>query len=166
MGDLTLMNKLETAVDLRQSGKLEEAKSLLLDLLNQEPENPSVWYQCAWVHDAMGQEKEAVPFYKKSLELGLTGEERRGALLGLGSTYRTLGMYEQSKAIFEGAIQEYPDQREYFVFLAMVKYNLKEYSDAMEILLRQLAETSDHKGIQAYKKAILFYSDKLDQLWD
>ncbi|WP_246321240.1 tetratricopeptide repeat protein [Paenibacillus germinis] len=43
--------------------------------------------------------REAVPFYKKSLELGLSGEERQGAYLGLGSTYRTLGMYDHSKIV-------------------------------------------------------------------
>ena len=161
-----MMKGLEKAIELRQAGKLEESKSLLLDLIKQEQRNPSVWYQCAWIHDVMELEREAIPFYQRSLELGLQGEERQGALLGLGSTYRTLGMYEQSKAIFEEAINEYPEQKEFQVFLAMVKYNLNEYSNAMEILLRLLAETSNDIGIQSYKRAILYYSNKLDQLWD
>ena len=160
------MNELEKAIELRQSGKLEEAKSLLLDLIAQDPKNPSVWYQCAWVHDAAGQEREAVPFYQKALELGLQGEERQGALLGLGSTYRTLGMYQQSEKIFEEAIKEYPESKEYQVLLAMVKYNLKEHNAAMEILLSLLAETSSDKGIQTYRRAIQFYSNKLDQVWE
>lgn len=160
------MNELQKAIELRQSGKLKESKNLLLNLLNQEPFNPSIWYQCAWVHDLMELEREAIPYYQKSLELGLQGEERQGALLGLGSTYRTLGMYEQSKAIFEEAVNEYPEQNEYQVFLAMVKYNLKEHSDSMEILLRLLAETSNDKGIRSYKRAIAYYSNKLDEIWD
>lgn len=161
-----MMNELAKAIKLRETGKLEEAQTLLLTLTEQDPQNPSVWYQCAWVHDAMGQESEAIPFYKKSLELGLQGEERQGALLGLGSTYRTLGMYIESKEILEEAMNEYPEKREYQVFLAMAQYNLKEYNNAMEILLRLLAETSVDSGIQSYKKAIEFYSDKLDQIWD
>nr|WP_199620775.1 tetratricopeptide repeat protein [Paenibacillus alkalitolerans] len=159
------MDRLQTAIELRESGKLEEARTLLQDLYTQEPDNPSVLYQCAWVHDAMGLEREAVPFYVKSLELGLTGEERQGALLGLGSTYRTLGMYEQSKRIFEEAIKEYPHRREFLVFYAMVLYNLNAYDKAMEILLKQLSETSADEGIQSYKRAIHFYSDRLDELW-
>jgi len=159
------MNDLERAVELRQLGKLQESRELLLDLLTQEPNNPSVWYQCAWVHDVMELEREAIPYYLKSLELGLQGEERQGAFLGLGSTYRTIGMYEQSKAILEEAINEYPEKKEYQVFLAMVKYNLKEYSDAMEIVLRLLGETSSDQGIQSYKSAILYYSNKLDTIW-
>ncbi|MDQ6418512.1 tetratricopeptide repeat protein [Paenibacillus sp. LHD-117] len=159
------MNQLEAAIQLRESGNFEAARSLLLELLVQQPLNPSVWYQCAWVHDVLGLESEAVPYYKKSLELGLKEEERQGALLGLGSTYRTLGMYDEAKLIFEEAIKEYPARREYQVFQAMVLYNQNAFSEAMSILLMQLAETSDDKGIQDYRKAIIFYSDKLDQIW-
>lgn len=37
-------------------------------------------------------------------------------------------------------------------------------SAAMEILLSLLAETSSDKGIQTYRRAIQFYSNKLDQV--
>lgn len=157
---------LDKATQLRESGQYEEAKAILLQLVKLEPNHSSVWYQCAWVHDAMGLEREAVPYYKKALELGLPGEERQGALLGLGSTYRTLGMYEEAQSIFIEAIREFPERREFQVFYAMVRFNQQAYGDAMEILLKQLAETSGDNGIQMYKKAILFYSDKLEQTWD
>jgi len=160
------MDKLNIAIKLREAGELAEAKLLLLDLVEEESQNCSIWYQLAWVHDAMGLEREAVSFYEKSLELGLLGKEREGALLGLGSTYRTLGMYEDSKRVFEAAIHEFPERRDFQVFYAMVQYNLKAYDKAMEILLKQIAETSADEGIQSYKRAILFYSDKLDQVWD
>ncbi|MDI4643902.1 tetratricopeptide repeat protein [Cohnella hashimotonis] len=159
------MDRLTAAIQLRESGKLEEARSVILELLQERPSDASVWYQCAWIHDALGIEREAVPFYKKALQLGLTEEERKGALLGLGSTYRTLGMYDEAQSLFVKAIQEYPDRREYQVFHAMVLYNRGEFRDAMAVLLKQLAETSTDEGIQSYKKAILFYSDKLDQTW-
>ncbi|WP_397376202.1 tetratricopeptide repeat protein [Paenibacillus sp. sptzw28] len=160
------MDIFSKAIKLRESGQHEEAKSIFFDLLKLEPHNPSIWYQIAWVHDVMELEREAVPFYLKSIELGLAGEERQGALLGLGSTYRTLGMYEESKKVFVEAINEFPERREFQVFYAMVLYNLKEYDKAMEILLKQLSETSDDEGIHTYKNAILFYADKLDRLWN
>ncbi|MBD0380201.1 tetratricopeptide repeat protein [Paenibacillus sedimenti] len=160
------MNRLNEVIELRESGQWLEAKAIILELLEQEPDNPSFWYQCAWIHDVMGLEREAVPFYEKSLVLGLQGEEKQGAILGLGSTYRTLGMYEQAKTLFEKAIEEFPGNREFQVFYAMVLYNLNEHSKAMEILLIQLSETSSDEGIQTYKKAIHFYSNKLDQLWE
>ncbi|WP_172251416.1 tetratricopeptide repeat protein [Saccharibacillus deserti] len=160
------MNPLEAAIQLRESGESEEARTLLLELIDLQPSNPSVWYQCAWTHDVLGLEREAVPYYKKSLELGLKEKEKKGALLGLGSTYRTLGMYDEAKSIFEEAIREFPDCREYQIFYAMVLYNQKAFSDAMSILLKQLAETSKDEGIQSYRKALVFYSDQLDRVWD
>lgn len=160
------MDQLNRAIQLRESGSHEEARSLLLRLIDEYPLNPTIWYQCAWIHDVMGLESEAVPYYKKALELGLTGEEKQGAVLGLGSTYRTLGMYDEAQAVFEEAIQEFPERREFQVFYAMVLYNQQAYSKAMGILLKQLAETSTDQGIQDYKKAILFYADQLDRVWD
>lgn len=88
------MNELEKAIALREAGNAVEAKRLLLQLYAAEPYHPEILYQCAWVHDTLGEEKEAIPFYRAALEHGLGGKDRRGALLGLGSTYRTLGQYE------------------------------------------------------------------------
>lgn len=47
----------------------------------------------------------------------------------------------------------------------MAYYNIGEYSTAMEILLNSLADTSSDEGILRYKRAIFFYSDKLNQTW-
>lgn len=162
---IVILELLQKAISLKESGQLEEAKTILSDLIKQEPHNPSIWYQLAWVHDVMEQERDAIPFYLKSLDLGLLGVERQGALLGLGSTYRAIGMYQESKLVFEEAIKDYPERREFQVFYAMVLYNLNEHGHAMDILLKQLSETSNDEGIQSYKKAIFFYADKLDQLW-
>ncbi|WP_152392659.1 tetratricopeptide repeat protein [Paenibacillus guangzhouensis] len=160
------MEKLDEAIGLRERGEHEAARDILLQLVVDMPMSPEVWYQCAWIHDVMGLEREAAPYYVRALELGIMGEDRQGAFLGLGSTYRTLGMYEESKAVLERAMAEFPAQREYPVFYAMTLYNLQEHSQAMQILLEQLAETSADQGVQTYRKAIAFYADKLDQRWD
>ena len=86
-------------------------------------------------------------------------------MLGLGSTYRTLGMYDKSKEILEQGLQEYPEAREFNVFYAMTLYNLGQYDKAMALLLKEIGETSNDEGIKSYRKAIAFYSDKLDQIW-
>ncbi|MEK4347698.1 tetratricopeptide repeat protein [Paenibacillus sp. FSL P4-0184] len=139
---------------------------MLLELYEQNSNDAELLYQLAWTHDVLGLEREAVPYYEKSLTLGLSSEQRVGALLGLGSTYRTLGEYENSKAILEQAIHEYPENKEFPVFLAMTLHNLGDHSLAMGMLLKLLAETSADEGIRSYSKAISFYSDKLEQVWD
>lgn len=47
----------------------------------------------------------------------------------------------------------------------MTLYNLKEHSKAMELLLKCLIDTTSDDEIISYKKAIKFYSDKLDEIW-
>lgn len=159
------MTTIQQAIELRAEGKPEEAKTILLELLPQSPDDPDIHYQLAWVHDMMGLESEAVPYYEKAISLGLKDPERCGALLGLGSTYRTLGMYGKSKEIFEQGLREYPGAREFRVFYAMTLYNLRQYDKAMELLLREISETSNDEGTRSYQRAIAFYSDKLDQVW-
>ncbi|MEC0127469.1 tetratricopeptide repeat protein [Paenibacillus pabuli] len=160
------MNDLQQAILLRTEGKVQEAIELLQALTLQEPENAQVWYQLAWAHDSLGLEREAVPHYEQALRLGLPVEDRAGAILGLGSTYRTLGQYAQAKAWFEKGLSEFPENREFEVFLAMVHYNLGEHGEAMRRLLLQLADTSRDKGITDYSRAIRFYADQLDRVWD
>ncbi|MBP3965122.1 tetratricopeptide repeat protein [Paenibacillus lignilyticus] len=160
------MDDLHKAISLREAGQLEEARQLLLTLVKKDVDNPQVWYQCAWAHDVLELEREAIPYYRQALALGITGKDRQGAYLGLGSTFRVLGEYTEAKAIFEQGLSEFPECRVLHVFYAMVLYNLKDFSAAMAIMLRELAETSEDAGIRDYKRAILYYSVKLDEVLD
>ncbi|MFK8794550.1 tetratricopeptide repeat protein [Planococcus plakortidis] len=156
---------LEQAIGLRAAGKQEESNQLLIVLARQFPEHPQINYQCAWSFDLLGEEQKAVPYYEKAIELGLDKTDLEGAILGLGSTYRTLGEYEKSRSTFMRGMELFPSNQALKVFLAMTLYNLAEHQQAMEILLKCLAETSADQDISAYKKAIRFYADKLDETW-
>ncbi|HEX5941369.1 MAG TPA: tetratricopeptide repeat protein [Anaerolineales bacterium] len=160
-----LQEKLASAIQLRGSEKHEEARQLLLALHAKFPNDPQVNYQCAWIHDLLGREREAIPFYAKAIQTGLSGEDLKSALLGLGSTYRCIGEYQKSIEIFQHALTLFPDSHEFNVFLGMSYYNIGEHPKAMELLLNSLADTSSDEGILRYRRAIHFYSDKLDQTW-
>lgn len=157
--------RLERAIDLRKNGNYEESNELLMELVQDFPENASINYQCAWSFDLLGKELQAVPFYEKSIQLGLSSKELEGALLGLGSTYRTLGEYEKSKNVFLKGIELFPNNRAIQTFFSMTLYNLNEHTKAMELLLNCLINTTTDDEILKYKKAIDFYSDKLDVIW-
>jgi len=156
---------LADAIRLREAGEHETARMMLLALAATHPDDAQVQYQTAWVHDNLGLEREAVPFYERALALGLAREDHCGALLGLGSTFRTLGEYTRAEETLRGGMREFPDDRAFPVFLAMTLHNQGRHTSAMELLLRALAETSDDARIQRYRRAILFYADKLDQVW-
>ncbi|QZY56927.1 tetratricopeptide repeat protein [Crassaminicella profunda] len=159
------MKELDNAIALRKEGKLKESNEILINLANEYPDNSIINYQCAWSFDVMGLEKQAVPYYEKAILMGLADNDLQGAFLGLGSTYRTLGEYKKSKEVFEKALAKFTNDKAMKVFYAMTLYNLGEHAKAMEILLTNLAKTSSDENIKQYKKAIEFYSDKLDKIW-
>ena len=159
------MKELEKAIELRKEGKLKESNQLLVHLVNKYPNDPIINFQCAWSFDALGLERNAVQYYKKAISIGLPDEELRNAYLGLGSTYRTLGQYKESKEVLEEGLSKFLQDKAMEVFYAMTLYNLKEHSKAMEILLNIIVQTSLDEGIKKYRKAIEFYSDKLDEVW-
>ncbi len=160
-----LQEKLASAINLRESEKYEEARQLLLELHSEYPEDPQVNYQCAWIHDLLGLEREAIPFYEKAIQAGLRDDDLKSALLGMGSTYRCIGEYHRSMDTLQRALTLFPDSYEFKVFLGMAYYNIGEYGKAMDLLLNSLADTSTDEGILRYQRAIRFYSDKLDQTW-
>lgn len=158
--------EINRAIDLRGNGNLRESNELLLTLVKKAPNDPYINYQCAWSFDVLGEESKAVSFYENAIKLGLAGEDLEGALLGLGSTYRTLGEYEKSKSTFSKGMELFPKNKAIQVFYSMTLYNLKEHNTAMELLLKCLVDTTTDNEILRYKKAITFYSNKLDEIWD
>ena len=153
-------------IELIEKGQTEEALNLFFKLLDREQNNAEILYQIAWCLDILERGKDAIPYYEKAIEIGMDDEKLKGALLGLGSTYRTIGEYQSSLKIFNQAVLQYPTNNEFKVFRTMTNYNLGNHEDAMRELLEVIADTSSDENVKAYKKAILFYSDKLNQVWD
>lgn len=157
--------RLENAAAMREAGRDDEARRLLLELLAEEPEDAQVNLQCAWVHDKMGLESEAVRFYEKALDSGLGGEDLRDALLGLGSTYRALGEYEKAVSTLRRGVDLFPGHGGLKVFLAMALYNAGESKQACEMLLQIVSETSADPTVSVYRRALTEYAENLDRVW-
>ncbi|MEE1807394.1 tetratricopeptide repeat protein [Streptomyces sp. BE133] len=155
---------LAAAVRLRTDGRPEEARQQLLSLSAAFPADPEVAYQTAWVHDVLGLEAEAVPFYERCLDgTGLSDEDRRGALLGLGSTHRVLGQYERAVEVLRSGVERFPDAGALRTFLAMALYNTGEHHESVQLLLRLLAATSEDPHVRQYRRAIEHYAQDLHE---
>lgn len=161
----SLSERLANAILAREEGRDEEARQMLLELLHENARSAVVNLQCAWVHDKLGLEAEAVPFYEKALETGLEGEDLHDALLGLGSTYRTLGRYEESLRTLDRGVAEFPDDPAMGVFRAMALYNEGRGKAACELLLTIMATTDQPEPIAHYRNAIAEYARDLDRTW-
>jgi tetratricopeptide (TPR) repeat protein len=156
-----LSGELAQAVRLREEGKTDEAHRMLVDLARRHPEDAEVAYQAAWVHDVLGLEAEAVPYYETALARpGLSPEHRLGAYTGYGSTLRGLGRYQDALEAFGKGLEEFPEDPGLRTFTAMALYNVGRSREAVSTLLKVVAE-SDKAG--RYRRAIEYYADNLDE---
>jgi tetratricopeptide (TPR) repeat protein len=158
-------DRLTEAIALREAGQVEKAKRLLLALHSESPHDPVVALHCAWAHDKLGLETEAVPYYEAAIRHGLEGEDLRHALLGLGSTYRALGRYDEALTTLTKGVEKFPQDRGMQVFQAMALYNTGRPKDACELLLEIISDTTADDRIRAYKSAIDTYAADLDRTW-
>ena len=163
---MDLISTLIDADKLRTKNHHEEARQLLVQLAAEFPTNPVVQYKTACVYDFLGREREAVPYYHAAIENDLPETDLRGAYLGLGSTYRTLGQYAESKKILQEGLSRFPDANEIKVFLAMTLYNLGENHEAVSSLLQVITDTTSDEKIESYERAIRFYAEDLNKKWD
>ncbi|MFI6350169.1 tetratricopeptide repeat protein [Streptomyces sp. NPDC050560] len=153
---------LAAAVALRESGQRERARRELVALAAAWPEDAEVAYQTAWAHDVLGLEAEAVPYYERCLRLpGLRGEDRRGALLGLGSTLRVLGRYGAAVETLRQGVAEFPEDGGLRAFLAMALFNTGRHEECTRLLLRLVAATSTDPTVLEYRGAIEGYAEDL-----
>jgi tetratricopeptide (TPR) repeat protein len=159
-------SELQSAVRLREGGDLQGAGSPLSRFLAEAPDDAEANYMMAWLCDLEGREREAVPFYVRAVAGSLSAEERRGALLGLGSTYQALGEYPEAVEVLRRGVSEFPEDRAMQTFLALALYNAGGCREAVEFLLKNLVETTSDPKIKSYEWALSFYADRLDEVWD
>ena len=173
-----MRDRLAEAIQLREEGRakqdqaiLEKARTLLLELVAAYPDEAEITYQTAIVHDNLGLERESIPFYIQTLAQGLSGPDtatklmkRERAFLGLGSTYRGLGEYQQAEETLRRGLGEFPLSRPLQIFLAMALYNTQQHKEAMELVLTNLIETTSDEALQYYKRGLLYYALHLDEI--
>lgn len=163
---MDLISTLKETDKLRARERHQEALDLLMELAVEYPDNPVVQYKTACAYDYLGRERDAVPHYIAAIRNELPGSDLRSAYLGLGSTYRTLGQYAESKQTLLEGLSRFPDADEMKVFLAMTLYNLGEHHQAVSSLVKLITETTSDENILNYGRAILFYAEDMDKTWE
>lgn len=154
--------RLERVRRLKTAGRLQEALAELLELAAENPDSPLVSYECASAYDRLGDEEAAIPLYERAIANGLSGDELRGALVGLGSSRNVVGDRDGAVAAFERGRAQFPGAREFDVFLALALHGLKQHGQALRMALLALIDTTFDPNIRKYERAIRYYADSLD----
>lgn len=161
---------LANLIERREEGRakqdqaiLSEVRGQLIELLAHYPNDAEINYQTGIAHDNSGLGREAIPYYERALELGLSGSDLERCLMGLGSTYRYWGNYQKAVEILQRGMKEFPENRAIQVFLAMAMYNSQSYKESVELLIQTLMETTTDEKLQYFKRGILAYTENLDE---
>ena len=115
-------------------------------------------YDRACTHDRAGREAEAIPEYERALAAGLSDDDRRGALVGLGSSLRNVARVAEAVAVLESAVAEFPEDGALRSFLALAHYSAGDGRAAVKELLGLAIR---HAPIAPYARALTAYRDEL-----
>ncbi|OAT72791.1 tetratricopeptide repeat protein [Parageobacillus thermoglucosidasius] len=157
---------LNKAIKLIEAKQYEEAQTILRSLLDVFPKDAMIHFYYATTYDSLGLERKAIPYYEKAIDYGLEGELRQRALIQLGSSYRCTGQYEQAANVLKKGLKEFPDNVALQAFLAMALYHMREEKRAVSMLIHALVAASSDPWIKKYEKALVFYADHLDEIWN
>jgi tetratricopeptide (TPR) repeat protein len=154
---------IQRAIELRDASQHTEALTILLDLSNACPDDPTVNYELASTFSAEGVKEEAIGFYERAIACGLQGDQLRCAYVSLGANYRSMGRFGDAARILQRGAAIFPDAPEFDVFLAMVRFHLGETQEAMRLLLNHIAQYSSDSATQRHNQAIRYGAEHLDQ---
>lgn len=161
-----LLTAIERARTLRREDELETSQTELLALLEEFPDHPLVLFEVGGSYDVLGDEEEAIHYYRQAIAAGLDGTDLQECLICLGSTLRLTGDHEEAVAMLEQAVDEFPERNSGRVFLALAHYSNGDPGQAITTLLSVLLDTTSDEDILNYADALEYHKDNLDELAD
>lgn len=161
-----LLAAIEEARTLRRDDDLETSQAHLLALLAEFPDHPLVLFEVGGAYDVLGEEEEAIPYYRQAIAAGLDGTDLQECLVCLGSTLRNTGETEEAVAMLEQAVDEFPERNSGRVFLALAHYSNGDPALAVSTLLSVLLDTTSDEDILNYADALEYYKENLDEPTD
>lgn len=147
------------------AGDLAGARPILVQLCQDNPDNATFHYRAACVHDGLGLEKEALPFYQEAFKLGgLSDEDLEGAYVGLGSTYRVLGYFGKSAEVLLEGSKKFPNSQCMKIFEAMTLHESGRHNLAVAMLLHCIADKPGDASVALYRRAIQQYASEYGKI--
>jgi Flp pilus assembly protein TadD len=156
----SLEDEIASGRQLARDGDGEASITYFRELVERHPDDPRAWYELACSLDREGWEEDAVAPYRKALELGLPEPHLQGLMVGLGSTLRNVGAYQESVEFLASAVARYPDYADLRVFLAFAKHSAGDHAGALVEVLDVIL-TAPGVDLHGYDRAIRYYTDEL-----
>jgi 8-oxo-dGTP pyrophosphatase MutT (NUDIX family) len=135
----------------------ERLRTELDELLAGRPAGDSrALFERAGLHDFLGEEREAIPLYRASLDAGLEAPLRTQAVIQLASSLRTEGEPSQALALLRTVAASDPLFPAAQAFLALALHDDDKPTPALRTALRALAP-----HLPMYARSVAAYADAL-----
>lgn len=121
------------------------------------PDDPDAVFEAASARDYAGLEAEAVPLYRRAIELGLGATVHPQAVIQLASSLRNLGEVDEAIRLLEDQLHEHPADEwtgPSAAFLALALASRGDERDAASVALAALADYLPIYGSSVRRYAI------------
>ena len=141
----TIADTLVNAVQLHQSGDLQQAEKLYKQLLQSNPDDPALLHSLGVVAYQTGKHDKAVELITKAI----AGNQRIPQFHNtLGLVFEAFGKFEKAIAAYQQAVSLKPDYAEAYHNMAIAVQSQGRYADAVEKCIQALSLRPDYA--QAY----------------
>lgn len=152
---------IQAGLALENDGTETEAIAYFQELVAQYPDNARVQFETGGAYDFAGQEAEAIPHYRRAIELGLSDEDQLRVAVQLGSSLRNVGEYAEAVQILTDAVKRFPQHRALRAFLALALVSNGQGKTAVAELIDLLLTNPGE--VEAYGRSLRYYADELKQ---
>ncbi len=156
MTDLT--EQITTGLALETEGSEQAAIDYFRALAERYPDHALVQFELAGAYDFAGFEAEAIPHYRRAIELGLPENYQPRVALQLGSSLRNVGQHAEAVAILRAACERFPQHRALRAFLALALVSAGDAPGGVVELLDVLLRTD---AFEAYQRSLRYYAEDL-----
>ncbi len=110
--------------------------------------------------DSTGHSDLAIPLYRKALDLGLTGERRRRAVIQMASSLRSIGQARESVVLLRAEREAGSDELDDAVmgFLALALVDVGREREAVSLALSALS-----RHLTRYQRSLANYARQISE---
>ncbi len=145
------MMKQEDAIQLIKDKQYEKAAQILIELIDEQPEDPMGYINFGNLLEITNQIEEAERFFLKAIEVD---EKSATAFVSLGNLYYNQKLYEQSEKMLQHAIRLGVNDGETFYLIGMIYVKQKQFMLSIPYLQRAAELTNDVEKLFQYGLAL------------
>lgn len=132
-------------------------------LRRQYPHDARVIYELAGAYDTAGEELSALTRYDEALDGRLREPFRHRAMIQKGSTLRHLRRFEESLAVFDELLADWPDSPAVVAFRAFTLHDMGRDADALREALTLLIESAADPDVHRYAGALKRFTAAIER---